>query len=173
MMIIATLILMIASSSYHHKLAGDTLRDRVPAPVHYPPPCPSPPLSQAPEAEVRRKGTDGVSTNGVTANRVCFLTEGVFGDQSVNICQHLSSLRTFFLNLSKTITFAGTRLVLTPFVRDQGASGAGAPGRGQSPPADCGQGRGLRRRVAGAPRLRGEDRGALPAHAHGQGHSIV
>ena len=39
---------------------------------------------------------------------------------SINICQHLSILHTFFLNLSKVITFAATPLVLTQSVCNRG-----------------------------------------------------
>ena len=49
----------------------------------------------------------------------CFLTEGLFGYQSVKICQTLSILRTCFPNMSKVITFAAAPLVLTPFVRNR------------------------------------------------------
>ena len=38
--------------------------------------------------------------------------------------------RTFFLNLSKFITFAAAPLVLTPFVRNRGLRGGGAAGGG-------------------------------------------
>ena len=55
-----------------------------------------------------RKGTNGVSTNGVTANYM-FFDRGTFWVLPL----------TFFLNLSKSITFPEAPLVLTPFVRNQ------------------------------------------------------
>ena len=67
-----------------------------------------------------RKGTNGVSTRGVTVNVIC-LTEGLFGHsrQPTFILPKVPG-RTFFPNLSKCITFAAAPLVLTPFVRNQG-----------------------------------------------------
>ena len=60
-----------------------------------------------------RKGTNGVSTNGVTAK--C-----MFADTGT-IYQNLLFLRLCFSNLSKVLTSAATPLVLTPFVRHRGS----------------------------------------------------
>ena len=73
-----------------------------------------------PLAWTNRKGTKGVSTNGVTANFMFFSTEGLFG------CPHEPTFIfpnvprcTFFPKLSKFSTFAAAPLALTPFVRNQ------------------------------------------------------
>ena len=66
------------------------------------------------DREVLGKTTNGVGTNGVTAS---FLT----GICWVPICQNLTklvNLCTLFPNLSKSVTFAATPLVSTPFVRN-------------------------------------------------------
>ena len=63
-----------------------------------------------------RKGTNGVSTNGVTANFM-FFDRGTFW---VPVCQNRSIVHNFFPNLSKFVTFAATPLVSTPLFRDQG-----------------------------------------------------
>ena len=66
-----------------------------------------------------RKGTNGVSTNGVTANLMFFDRD--FSGTPVNLllssqkCQGVS----FSPNLSTLITFAAAPLMLTPFVRNQ------------------------------------------------------
>ena len=66
-----------------------------------------------------RKGTNGVSTNGVTANFM-FLTERLFGySRQTTFTFPKVTGRTFLPNLSKTITFAAAPLVLTSFVRNQ------------------------------------------------------
>ena len=68
--------------------------------------------------------SNGVSTNGFTANYM-FLTEGPFGySREPTFIFPKVPGRTFFLNLSKLITFAVAPLVLTPFVRNQGAARA-------------------------------------------------
>ena len=54
----------------------------------------------------------------------CLFTEGLVGYQSVKIYQHLSSLHTFYRNLTKLITSAATQLVLTPYVRSRIRSAA-------------------------------------------------
>ena len=66
-----------------------------------------------------RKGTNGVSTNGVI---LCVLAEGLFGysREPASIYPEVPG-RTFFTNLSKIITFAAAPLVLTPFVCNQSA----------------------------------------------------
>ena len=66
-----------------------------------------------------RKGTNGVSTNGVTANSV-FLDRGTFWVLPLTTLVFAKVPgRTFSPNLSKLITFAAAPLVLTPFVRNQ------------------------------------------------------
>ena len=69
-------------------------------------------------ADETRKGTNGVSTNGITAN--LFFDRGTFWVLPI-IYFYLPKVpgRTFFPNLSKLITFAAAPLVLTPFVRNQ------------------------------------------------------
>ena len=69
------------------------------------------------EAQGHRRGTDGVSANGVSGT-VMFFDRGTFWVPAVPICQNLSMMRTFFPNPSKLVTFAATPLVLTPFVRN-------------------------------------------------------
>ena len=66
------------------------------------------------------KGQMGSALMGSLRIPCCFLTEGLFRYHSVNICQYLPILRSFFSNLSKFITSVATPLVLTPFVRNQG-----------------------------------------------------
>ena len=62
------------------------------------------------------KGTNGVSTNGVTAFVLCvFFDRGICW---VPICQNPSSVRTFSPNLSNFITDAATPFALTPSVRN-------------------------------------------------------
>ena len=61
-------------------------------------------------AEVPREGQMGSALMG-SLQISWFLTEVLFGYQSVNICQNLSSLRSLFPNLSKFITFAAAPLV--------------------------------------------------------------
>ena len=75
--------------------------------------CPARSWRAAPRT---RKGTDGVSANGDTAN-VIYCDRGDFG---VPICQNLSISRTFFGNLSKFITFTATPLVSTSVQWKQG-----------------------------------------------------
>ena len=58
---------------------------------------------------ITRKGANGISANGVTANFM-FFDRGTF---RVPICQ----------SLSEFVTFAATPLALTPFVRSQGRLG--------------------------------------------------
>ena len=53
------------------------------------------------DRDLVRKGTPGVSTNGVTANFVFFLTEVLFGYRSVKICQQKCKCCTFSPKLSK------------------------------------------------------------------------
>ena len=67
-----------------------------------------------------RKGTNGVSTNGVTANFMFFLT-GTFRVLPLPYFYIPKSVpgRTFFPNPSKFITFAAAPLVLTPLVRNR------------------------------------------------------
>ena len=74
----------------------------------------------SPTSRVFRKGTNWVSTHGVTANLV-FLTEGPFGysRSPTSIFPEVPG-RTLFPNLSKCITLAAAPLVSTPFVRNQG-----------------------------------------------------
>ena len=74
-------------------------------------------LSRVPGA---RKGTHGVSTDGVAAN-VMFFDRGTFWILPLTYFYLLPG-RTFFLNLSKYITIAAAPLVSTPFVRNQGAT---------------------------------------------------
>ena len=99
-----------------------------------------------------RKGTNGVNTNGVTANFKCF-DRDFLG----------TPLTFFFPNLSTFITFAAAPLVLTPFVRNQVRETERCPGmpagvqkggvRGQrrrfSPGADRCYGRASRDRLGG------------------------
>ena len=66
-----------------------------------------------------RKGTNGVSTNGVTANFM-FFERGTFWVLPLIYCYLPKSAGAFlFPNLSKFITFAAAPVVLTPFVRNQ------------------------------------------------------
>ena len=62
-----------------------------------------------------RKGTNGVSTNGVTAMFMVF-DRHLLG---TNLPKSVKHVRTFFPNLTKLINCAATPLVLTPFVRNQ------------------------------------------------------
>ena len=62
-------------------------------------------------------GTNGVSTNGVTAIFV-FLTEGLLGTPINLLLSPQLPGPTFFPNLSKIVTFAAPPSVLTPFVRN-------------------------------------------------------
>ena len=67
------------------------------------------------------KGTNGVSTNGVTAFFL-FLTRGTFWVLPLSYFYLPKSARAYFFpNLSKIITFAAALLVLTLFVRNQKA----------------------------------------------------
>ena len=66
-----------------------------------------------------RKGTNGVSTNGVTAN-LMFFDRGTFGVLPLTYFDIPKSARVHFSpNLPKLITSAAAPLVLTPFVRSQ------------------------------------------------------
>ena len=68
------------------------------------------------------KGTNGVSTNGVTANSTCFDRETFWVLPLTYFYMFIFPKvpgHTFFPNLSKIITFAAAQLVLTPFVRNQ------------------------------------------------------
>ena len=62
--------------------------------------------------------TNGVGTNGVTANFMCFDRLLGYSRLPTFIFPKVPG-RTFFPNQSKCITFAATPLVLTPFVRNQ------------------------------------------------------
>ena len=103
------------SGEIPEKFGSSVLNNRKPTKSH------KSAFPQTPIASDRRiqKGTNGVSTNGVTANFMFFDRGTFLGYQSVNICQSLSFLHTIFPNLSKIITSAATPLVLTPFVRSQ------------------------------------------------------
>ena len=71
-----------------------------------------------------RKGTNGVGTNGVTADFMV-LERGTFLGTPVNLLlssQKCQGVITIFPNLSKIITLAAAPSVLTPFVRNQAAS---------------------------------------------------
>ena len=93
------------------------------------------------------KGTNRVGTNGVTAIFM-FLTEGPFGySLSPNYLYFPKRARAYlFPNLSKFITCAAAKIVLTPFVRCQGAQRHRRPGA----PALRG-GAALRRRAGDRP----------------------
>ena len=65
---------------------------------------PSRPRRAAPQRSSER-GRRGRHSRG-SLQSSCFSTEGLFGCQSVNICQHLLILRAFFPNVSKFITSA-------------------------------------------------------------------
>ena len=72
--------------------------------------------------KVRRRGTNGVSTDGVTANFMLYIyiyTFWVLPLTYLTIIFPKVPGRTFFPNLSKLITFAAAPLMLTPFVRNQ------------------------------------------------------
>ena len=64
--------------------------------------------------------TNGVSTNGVTANFM-FFDRGTFLGTPVNLLSSSQECQgvPFFPNLSKFVTSAAAPLVLTPFVRSQ------------------------------------------------------
>ena len=90
-----------------------------------PPASPRPRRSRPGRGDVRtvRKGTNRVSTNGVTANFM-FCDRGTFGVLPLTYLIFTKvSGRTFFPNLSKGITFAAAPLVLTPFVRNKRVDG--------------------------------------------------
>ena len=66
------------------------------------------------------KGTNGVSANGFTANFVFF--DSLFLGTPVNYFYLPKSTSAYFFpNLTKSITFAASPLVLTPFVCNQAA----------------------------------------------------
>ena len=70
------------------------------------------------------EGQNGVGTNGVTADFM-FFDRGTFRVLRLTYFYLPKSARAhLFPNLSKFITFAAAPLVLTPFVRNQGAHGA-------------------------------------------------
>ena len=73
-----------------------------------------------------RKGTNGVSTNGVTANFI-FVGRGTFGVLPLTYFYIFPNDRAYLSpNLSKYTIFAAAPLVLTLFVRNQGDVRAGA-----------------------------------------------
>ena len=73
-------------------------------------------------ADSFRKGTNGVSTNGVTAN-LMFLDRGSFWGLPLTYFYLPKSARAYlFSNRSKFMTFAAAPLVLTPFVRNHRGS---------------------------------------------------
>ena len=79
-------------------------------------------LSAASEA---RKGTNGVSTNGVTANKFYDLFDGTSWYQSINICQKLSMSRTFFPQSVKVHYFCSGPVSFDPICpRPRGADEA-------------------------------------------------
>ena len=71
--------------------------------------------------------TDGVSTNGVAASFILFLTEGPFWVLLLAFLFAFPKVpgRTFLHNLSTFVTFAAAPLVLTPFVSNRFASAGG------------------------------------------------
>ena len=74
-----------------------------------------------------RKGTNEVSTTGVTVN-VMFFDRGTFWALSLAYFYLPKSARAFrFPNLSKFMIFAAAPLVLTPFVRNQVCTSAHSP----------------------------------------------
>ena len=82
-----------------------------------------------------RKGTNGVSTNGVTAGFVMFFDRGAFWAALFTyFCLPKVPRRTSFLNLSTFITFAAAPVALSPFVRNQTSDcGEAARERGTLP----------------------------------------
>ena len=82
-------------------------------------------VAQTPSSGVR-KGTNGVSTNAVTAISFYVFDRGIFVGTPVNLLLSSQSVTVYlFPNLSKLITFAAAPLVLTPSVRNQGVAAAG------------------------------------------------
>ena len=79
-----------------------------------------------------RKGTNGVSTNGVTANFM-FLDRGTFWALPLTYIFIIPKVPgcTFFPKLSKFITFAAAPFVLTPLVRNQNSLAQGSESREQ------------------------------------------
>ena len=77
------------------------------------------PASRPEKRSKDRKGTNGVSTNGVTANFM-FVERGFFWLLTLTYFYILKIARAYlFPNLSKFTTFAAAPLVLTQFVRNQ------------------------------------------------------
>ena len=72
-------------------------------------------VEPTPSTQTARKGTNGVSTNGVAANFMVF-DRGAFLGTPVNLLLYSQKFQgvTFFPNLSKVITFAVAPLVFDP-----------------------------------------------------------
>ena len=92
------------------------------------------------EAQGARRATNGAGTDGVTADLMC-LDRGTSLGTPGNLPLSSQKCQTFSPNLSKFVTFAPAPLVLTPFVRNQGAPTARsgsqtAPGRSPGRQAD-------------------------------------
>ena len=80
-----------------------------------------------PSSHAARKGTTGVSTNGVTANVMFLFNRGTFRVLPLTYFYLPKSARAYLFPQSvKFITFAAAPLVLTPFVRNQQAHHAGS-----------------------------------------------
>ena len=67
----------------------------------------------------------GVSTSGVTANVICFLTEGLFGTPVKGVFQQMPGHTGFSIRQKSLLLFAAAPLALTPSVRNQGSPDAG------------------------------------------------